>query len=299
MNERFAADPSCFRNSAELQAVLQYFGIHTGRYLLSYPDDWEQRLVNIPQLMSPLESARVSTLLRRAKERYGVIPAPFLMWMDHLSWSDNANKLTTQAPPNLDGAIVPNDTARIPLKGTILEKFELPPTAEERIASTPAEYVRVSQQILSTSHELVLVDPYLNVCDKYVSNVLEAILAFAAKGKCRAVLCFARERDILSASITRDRLKKTLQDLRSTAAPDSPIKLTYYLIDDSTSRDRMHDRYLMSVKGGIQYSQGFQQQRRDAKVTATPMSPTLHREIWSNFMDRRTDMRFGTPVTAP
>jgi hypothetical protein len=299
MNERFAADPVCFHNSAELKTVLQYFGIHTGRYLGSYPEDWEQRLIGSTALASPVEAARVSTLLRRAKERCGLVPMPSLMWMDHLSWVENAGKLTAQKPPKLDGLVVSDDTPRIPLKASTLDNFELPPTAEERIASTPSEYVRVTERLLLISHELALVDPYLNPRDHYVAPVLEAIIAEAVKGKCRLISLFAREKDVLSASVTLDGIKNALKNILTTAAPGKAIRLNYYLLDDATSRDRMHDRYLLSVKGGIELSQGFQKQRRDAKVTVSPMSPALHKEIWSIFLEKKTDMRFSSPIVVP
>jgi hypothetical protein len=299
MNERFAADPFCFHNCAEVQSVLQCFGVHTGRYLANYPEDWEQRLATSPSLAKPVVAARVSTLLRRAKERCGLVSMPSLMWMDHLSWVENANKLTTQSPPMLDGLVVPNETARVPLKASTLDNFELPPTAEERIASIPSEYVRVSERLLQTSHELALVDPYLNPCDRYVAPVFESLLAEAAKGKCRLINCFARERDVLSASVTRDAIKNALKNMLNKVAIGKPIRFNYYLLDDTTSRDRMHDRYLLSVKGGIEFSQGFQKQRRDGKVTASPMSPTLHKEIWSIFQDKKTDMRFNSAIVVP
>lgn len=302
MNERFAADPTCFGNSAELKNLLEKFGVFTGRYLTSYPDDWELRLIKHMSSASPLESVRISRHLQRAKECCGIIKSPMLMWMDHLSWANNAGKLAAQAPPRLDGLVVPNNAVKVPLKASTLDNFELPPTAEERIASTPEEYVRVMKMLLLISHELILVDPYLNPCKRYVAPVLESMLAVVAgiNSKCRLVTCYARTRDILSEEVSLENIKIALLGILSRTAHEKLFKLNFHLIDDSTPRgDRMHDRYLLSVKGGIELSQGFQQQMHKGKVTVSPISPALHKEAWSIFVDHNTNMRIEHTIAVP
>lgn len=169
MNERFAADPDCFRHSADLKALLEKFGVFTGRYLVSYPDDWESRLNGLKAGASPIESSRISQLLRRAKENCGLVRMPSLMWMDNLSWGENAAKLANQTPPKINRLVVAHGAAKLTSRATDFDDLVLPPTAEERIRSSPDEYLRVTKMLLLISHELILIDPYLNPCNKYVS----------------------------------------------------------------------------------------------------------------------------------
>lgn len=301
MNERFAADPDCFGNASELKGLLEKFGVFTGRYLVAYPDDWEARLEKLKSSASPMDSSRISLMLRRAKESYGLIKMPLLIWMDHLSWGENASKLTLQTPPKLDRLVVPNGESKVPPKAIPFDDWDLPPTAEERIPSTPEEYLRVMKMLLLISHELILVDPYLNPCNRFVSPVLTSLLTVMAgtNSKCKTVYCYARTRDVLSDQTTLADIKKSLQSTLASVANIKSLKINFYLLDDSISTDRMHDRYLLSVKGGVQLSQGFQTQRRNGKVTVSPMSPALHKEIWGTFMDRKTDMRIEHTVSLP
>ena len=301
MNERYAIDPSCFTNSAELKGLLEKFGIFTGRYLTQYPDDWEERLLNIMSKTSPVESSKISTLLRRAKERYGLIRQPRLMWMDRYSWSENAGKLTAPPSPVLDGLVIPNDSPHPPFKSWEFDDVDLPPTAEERIPSTPDEYVRASKLLLLVSHELIFVDPYLNPCDRFVAPVFSAMLAKALGNgsKCGAVKCYARSRNILTETTTLENVKHALNKILEQAKVTKPFKLQYTLLDDSFSSARMHDRYLCSVKGGIQLSQGFQTQRRHGKVTVSPVSPGLHKEIWDTYFEGQHGMRIDKVINVP
>ncbi|WP_254588972.1 hypothetical protein, partial [Streptomyces sp. AC04842] len=43
-----------------------------------------------------------------------------------------------------------------------LDSLDLPPTAEERISSKPAEFRRVTKSLLSVAREVWVIDPYLN-----------------------------------------------------------------------------------------------------------------------------------------
>lgn len=301
MNEKYAADPDCFGSSGDLKALLDKFGVFTGRYLVSYPDDWESRLDRLKSSASPVESSRISQLLRRAKESCGLIKMPSLIWMDHLSWCENAAKLTKHSPPKLDRLVVPNGAAKVPPKAIPFDDCDLPPTAEERVPSTPEEYLRAMKMLLLISHELILVDPYLNPCNRFVSPVLTSLLTVMAgtNSKCKTVYCYARTRDVLSDQTTLADIKSALKYTLSSLINDKPLKIIFNLVDDYTSTDRMHDRYMLSVKGGIQLSQGFQTQRRNAKVTVSPMSPSLHKDIWSIYMERRTDMRIEHTIAFP
>lgn len=299
MNERFAADPGCFRNSAELKHVLEKFGVFTGRYLVSYPEDWDRRLVEHMSSASPIEVSRISQLVRRAREQCGLIKVPSLIWMDRLSWVDNASKQTSLTPPKLDGLVVPNDSSKIPIGAAMLDNFDVPPTAEERIFSRPDEYVRVTKMLLLIGHELILVDPYLNPCSRFVAPVLEAMLRVVASpgSKCQSLRLYARERDVLTNGTTATSIQKTLDEMVARVRREKTFRVICHLIDDSNV-DRMHDRYLASVKGGVQLSQGFQVQGHNRMVTASPMSLTLHKEIWSTYMDWKTDMRISQVVSS-
>ena len=117
--------------------------------------------------------------------------------------------------------------------------------------------------------ELVFVDPYLNPCEPRAADVIRALLQFAAgtRSKCSTAILYARKDDVLPqvrkgdgrfGNLTIGDVKDSLHRLVKVVETTKPFKLFYYLLNDSQSKDRMHDRYLMCVKGGIELSQGFQ-----------------------------------------
>ena len=69
MNEFFAAEPTCFRDSSELRLLLVRFGPYTGRYLAEYPAEWSSFLTGRFEDLCSVEAERVKTCLRRAREQ--------------------------------------------------------------------------------------------------------------------------------------------------------------------------------------------------------------------------------------
>jgi len=290
MNELFAADPGVFLHPSDLRFALEKFGPEAGRYLGEYPSDWISRVEEKLVAASPMEQARISTCLRRAIERLKLIPNRALPFDPRRSWANNALDLLTPPSPHINAVILGHEVSNSAVH--TLDSLDLSPTAEEKIEAVPHEFVRVCKTILLFSSEIFMVDPYANPCKHNVVSVLKPLLQRIAHGRCERVVIFARYDSVIGArQSTQDELRKSLAQLRADAHLPLTCSLEYVLFEDSQSANRMHARYLFSIRGGVRFDQGFQKLPTGRKVDVGPISPLLLDDLISVYVDRRHDMQ--------
>lgn len=293
MNEFFAAEPTCCKDSSELRLLLGRFGPYAGRYLTEYPLKWSNSLTVHFEKLSQREAEKVKICLRRAYEHGALLRNPTLQWDEKRGWAENAKLLLSSVPPRLNGLVISTENAS---EGDItFDNFEtqLPLTADEKVRGTVEEYLRVSRTLLTTNPELFFVDPYLNPCKSQIRPVLEGMLKKAILGqKCQRVVCFAR-----ASLIVGDRLHSWEEIISAWTALLNRIAwpkervFEYVLLDDDMAAEKLHARYLLAIKGGIRFEHGFQIQPRKARVDICPINTTIHLTALSQFKDGLHDWK--------
>jgi hypothetical protein len=302
MNESFSADPRCCKTAFELKVLFDKFGIYTGRELVAYPNNWESTLLKHFEKSPDYEQAKVRTFLRRLKEKNGLEERASLIWTDTNSWVDNAKRYLRHEEPRFDGLLVSPVTSRLPPSAYIASEWDPPPTAEESIQSKPEEYDRVCRSLLLRSTELIIVDPYLNPASPYVAPIISRLLETAVKGKCRTVVCWARYSDVinLNKGISPERVERSIREIHSRICIKRRLNFSLNLVDDSRSKYRLHDRYMLNKIGGVEVSQGFVQLKDFRKITVRPISQKLIEELAAVFLsgthDRNILNRVGLNV---
>lgn len=290
MNELYGADPAIFKNSSDLRLLLSSFGPFTGRYLANYPTDWSARVEKNLADVGEIEAARIRTLLRRANENTALITRTNLNWQADQQWLENAKPLLT--PECIfDGLIAGH--SQLP-NICQLDEMELPPTTEERIQGTAAEYVRVSKIFLILSPEIAFVDPFVNPLKRNYAAVLRMLFKQAAKGRCQKVTLWARASavfDSTSTSVVKSELRDALSQLVSEAHFKPCRKIEMILVNDDDKQSKMHGRYLLSIKGGIRLDQGFQQLPQGRLVDVAPVGKHSHDALFNIYFKSKHDMR--------
>ncbi|OAI24738.1 hypothetical protein [Methylomonas koyamae] len=292
MNENFASEPNCCENMHEFRHFLERFGPYAGRYLIAYPKDWFKEVEAHIGSWGELDQVRAKTLLRRARENAAILTKPNLIWDGSKSWFDNAVERAVER--DFDGIIIARRSDSLSRGNAhTCDDLEWPPTAEERIIAIPEEYVRVSRFLLLISYELFFIDPYLNPCKQSISSVIEKMLQVVAKGKCHRLVFWSRTSNIIDTrnGITLDDVENKLRKIISEIEFKHDFKLEFLLVDDDRSRERMHGRYLLSIKGGLRLDQGFQQLSKGRKVEVGPVGRATHEELIRIFLDGAHDIQ--------
>lgn len=284
MNERFAAEPATCDTAFELKHLLEKFGPATGRYLATYPaKQWEQLLYTHISAWTELEQERAKTLLRRAKETRALVRRSDVAYEERDTWLQNVARAQA-APPLFDGVVVSRLSA-----GAFpsLDELDLPPTAAERVAARPAEYVRVSRTLLMASPEIHFVDPYLDPCDRDRQTVLHDMLRVAVAGRSQAAFAWVRE-DHLKRPINET--VSTLGRIARSAGFVAPRLLQLRVFTDAGRSIKVHDRYLVSLYGAIRFEHGFRELTGKRTANIAPESSRSHLQLISLFLEGQNDL---------
>ncbi|WP_291983253.1 MULTISPECIES: hypothetical protein [unclassified Candidatus Accumulibacter] len=289
MNELYAADPLSCENSGDLRYLLSQFGPFTGRYLAAYPVSWRGEIRERCETLGPIEAERVKVLLRRARERAALLCKAALPWDDRNNWLENYRSVLRQHPREFASGIVPRPfQARDVI---MIDDLDLSPTADESIEAIPKEYLRVSKTLLLLSPELVFVDPYLNPCKSDRQDVLVEMFRLAGRGKCRGITCWARDSEIVGdRRYSWDEVRAAIEKILTAAEWPGDREFRYLLVDDATCRSKMHARYLVSIKGGIRYDQGFQRLPKGRRNDVSPLGSVLHDHVLKTYHEGEHDM---------
>jgi hypothetical protein len=173
-----------------------------------------------------------------------------------------------------------------------IDDLELSPTADELVDAIPDEYVRVSRTLLKISPELAFIDPYVSPCTSDRRDVLVAMLREVATGKCRQVMVWSKYSLVVSEKKhSLVEVRDAWRDILHEAAWPAGRQFKHVLIDDSASKVRMHGRYLISIKGGVRYDQGFQRFGRGRGNEVSPVGRSLHDVLFGIYFENSHDMQ--------
>ena len=291
MNNWLASNPDCFKSAMALKYFLEQFGPLTGRYHLSLPPGWQNEILEKFTKVGDLERKRAEVILQRAREKAALFSRKSGSWEDSLDWFENMRKFVQINPDLLTAIVAPDPSNNSSLVPPVVafDDLELPPTEEETICATPEEYVRVSSILLRGRPELVFIDPYMNLADHRVRVVMQCMFEEIAIGRCEHIVIYVRHKVIADAGMQSSEIKRELNELKSRSALNASIE--YILVDDQKSKDRMHGRYLLSLKGGIRFEQGFQKLSRGRKVEVAPIGQAILDDLVGKFIERKNDLR--------
>jgi hypothetical protein len=284
MNERFAIEPESCRSGIEWQLLLDKFGPLAGRYVVRFPHDWEARVCRDAESNSWCDAARLRTVFRRAHEHKKILSSKVpSKYIDGKAWHENI-RMDSRLAAELGGIIVRKGQGRGEIE---IDSLSLPPTAGEHMSSTVANFKRVSEVLLTFSPELYLVDPYLNVTRSDCFDVLVGIFEVASRGPCRKIVAWCSERHVdVRLEAIRDALKKIKIE------SGFPHPVTVHVANDKYSKKKLHNRWLFTQYGGVEFGQGFQCPPSGMEVR--PMDKSHLDDCWERFREGRGDFTLST-----
>jgi hypothetical protein len=62
-------------------------------------------------------------------------------------------------------------------------------------------------------------------------------------------------------------------------------------VDDAPCKNKMHARYLLSIKGGVRLDQGFQHLPEGRRVDVGPVDQSTHVDLLKIYLEGEHDMR--------
>lgn len=305
MNNVYSSEPSFFDNFDCLIRLLGYFGHYTGRYLNTYPSDWielvKTHLSTLRELgkIDDSEYKQAFEYLNMSINQGVLVHKSGIPYSENKPWIENAIPLLKFG---IESILVNRKT---PIKRNdrviSINNFIPPPTEGGRIDGTVEEYLRVSKPLLRSSSEIILIDPYLNPKDRFVKVVLEEFLKYISQTqKCESMIIWTRYQEVIKVNSHQkkydyrndsvNKLIYKLSNIIKLSGIDDEFKLKMILVNDWIDTDRLHDRNLISLKGGLELGQGFQIQKKGRRVRADPIAKKTHDELLTIFADGNNDL---------
>ena len=304
MNDIYGIAPNAHATVAELRVLLASFGPHTSRYVWPLPGHkiWRDSVLENFGNLGEMDQARLKSILSKAIESGAFMDRSIDCWPSAVSWLKNALPYWRNAKPpykpiyvseaEYDDCLVsqPEDA------NFLMSPYELSTVSpsDEEIRTEPEDYWRVSKWLCTISGELHFVDPFFDptsrsdIRDVFV-HFLEQIallrkpiyvhfwVRFDARknssGEFRNVL----ERRRISADL-RDMMRRSIHGVQR------GLCLSFHLVEDGYSVDKLHARYILTEKGGIKFDQGFQRIRPISKKNVvSPVGRDLHQQLFHKF----------------
>ncbi|MFO1268967.1 MAG: hypothetical protein U1F67_20745 [Rubrivivax sp.] len=293
MNERYAVDPASPASARELKLLLDLFGFETGRFLSCLPQDWPRRVTEHLRALSDLERARAVELLRRRHGALLPLGAALLRYVE--PWASSA--AAALARRLVDGVVAGNANAHgWPSVEQVLfdESCALPSGRGAHVPMRASAYADCARPLLLASAEVVLVDRFFSLRDRNGQMcrrrvpVLEALIRAAeASQVCEGIRLVLSQDALEQRANSGTSLEGDLESVLA-AAGSKRVSIEYDVRDDLG-----HGRYLLSMHGGLQFDQGFEEHVRGSSrnhvhwLSAPELGPLLDQYLRKTDLARR------------
>jgi len=262
MNERYAVDPAAPADVRELKLLLDQFGFQTGRFLSRFPQDWPWQLINRLGDASPMERQRLVDLFQRRQRC--LLPAPDAPYQVKASWESNA-AVAAERHYAFDDVIGQRGNGfGWPSIDQVLyeDGLGLPPGQGGHIPMQAPRYADAVRPLLMASAEVILVDPFFSTREKSGRQcrnrwpVLLALLRAAESSvTCQSFKLILVRRQVETTAGSDTSLKSDL------AQATAEVGLTRVAVGLEIRESVGHGRYLISIHGGLQFDQGFEERK--------------------------------------
>lgn len=264
MNEHYALDPESLTSARDLQVLLRMFGLQAGRFVAKYPLHWPKLFTQYAQSLPDVERARMLALWRSKKS--ALLPLGELPYDEGLAWANNAAVAHDKhrAFQDVIGR-TGNGFGWRALEDVLYgDDCELPDGRGDHVPMKAIEYAKCVAPLFHASAEVTLVDPYFTLeqeggrHDMRRIPVLKALLQVANQSPSMESLRLILERrHIENKMVSTSRLQDRLQQLVAESGAGR-ITVSAKVVE----RDELgHGRYIFSIHGGLQFDQGFEEQK--------------------------------------
>lgn len=277
MLKEYALEPKLLSSWQTCRLFIDRFGYGHGRLISRYPRHWARLVYESLVNATPLEKKRIEQALVQLKD--ALYPRCH-DWNPDLPWLQNA--ITEHEARHFDAIIADTDDATH--ADVICEQeLELDPRwqaeTQRRVERTPKDMAECVGPLLRTARTIRLVDPNFQPGTSRFRAPFRAFIAAAME--CRAAM--APPRIELHTGDTRGGTKAFFGgECQSHLAPLIPTGSTLRVY--RWQQRQLHNRYVLTEKGGLQFGTGLDQQGKGCdQDDVILLDRNLHRAAWWDY----------------
>ena len=286
MHAIFAIEPDAINNWSDLRYTVEKFGYSKGLLIARYPGKWERMVMETCKLnnVSDLDLTRIVEKLRTIKGDRLVRMG--LTYGDG-NWLENVG---------VDAVL--NQLSAVLVRNQIVsDKFHRIDDAHENLFENRRDFrvkrnanalAEAAKYLLTTSVELVLVDPYFQSkrkCTKVLDSMLRICQANEAIPS-QVIVFTDYSIDSRDSIIVRKEYENQLQ-----AFVELDVKVTIYRVAGDQLDQDFHARYLFNHKAGLRFDRGFVQpedhNEREHETDVICMDTAFANELYTRFIESR------------
>lgn len=272
MNELYSISPDACDTGRELAYILRSFGPSSGRYVIGLPqrDIWLRSVIDSHSDLRDIEKTRLSRALDKARREGAVINHGYFLWDQAQSWVQNVQKSWGEKAnqrniylSDADFEALEKYNDKIPLYFSRVADFDSAPSGSLSADCDAETYWKLMEVLCSISTELHFVDPYFDPLRRDRRPVFERILQeIGSKPQIKRVVFWIRHAEVAKGlnhfgdRINKDALRSALRNGLPKDKKHATVSLRF--VQDESSKDKFHARYLVTNKGGVIFDQGFQ-----------------------------------------
>ena len=282
MNEIFAIEPEAFNDHRDLKLLLGQFGFSEGRFIAKFPGRWRKLVIEHLQNLPDVERSRAVSIL----QKHG---SDSIISMNHdyqpkSSWLENAIFLKNNEKVS-DLIVSRNNAGPHPSIDEVdKEYFYRWGGRQADIMSSANGYAEAAKILLQESSEVAIFDPYYRELNSRYKKVFDQFVNVALGGKCRHIKVLTMEDE--KSTSTPEQMRRACNQFFLNAQGNG-ISVTFQLLrDTAVSEADNHGRFLVSLKGAMQFDKGFDEEKtprlRKVAYLDAPMSNKLYQQFFED-----------------
>ena len=308
MNNFFGLSPDAHSTPNELRLMLNGFGPHAGRYIITYPNtsSWKHRIREKFSEVGDLQRKRIVDTLMQAELNSSILDAklfpsaPKATWNDSFSWAQNALPVLSAIKEIRTTYLSDDEYQNITANDSTLKRYVTPAsevclaTTDKSFEPSTENYWSISRILCSLSHEIHFIDPYFIPKDRYRLPIFSKFLTELSQlKKIQSVIFWARIPERSDSELTAI-LNRNIR--KATTNCTKRLSITFNFVKDAASKDKLHARYLLSDKGCIKFDHGFQLLPQGRTNIASVVSSDYASELFRVFSRKELDFSIADCV---
>ena len=289
MVHEFALDPELVASWGDRlhgRIFIDKFGFGTGRVVSRYPKSWQRRVWEAFENASAapaseIERTRVEVLLKSLTEP--MVHRRACVWDNTCSWLENAEREHERRPFHaILSSDNPRDHLNIVREDDILdgtpEAWDTPSSIDvERNATSMADAVR---PMLGSATQILFVDPHFDASERRYRNSLDAFLRLVRTEEPRVTI----ELHTGNVRLTPDWnfFKKQCERFLPARIP-AGLNLIVHRWMNRTSGAKLHNRYILTDIGGVQFGTGLDEGSPGATDDVVRLDTDVYRQRMENY----------------
>lgn len=273
----YALEPAALKSWESTRYFLDAFGPWKGRLLSQYPTDWIRLLLR-GLTCGDVEKKRVMARLEQAKKDRVFFRRPGAPYNGAHPWINNARDEHARQP--FHAIIAASASAEDDhLDASSLDeshpRWQVP--SGKLLARNPTVFAQALQLLLLASSRIVIVDPYFRA-DQTDKTAPLAAFCSLINGRIGEVHVHFSD-EALSYSLCMSHAQRALPSCIPVG-----VKVSLHCWKRRAGGPRLHNRYLLTDVGGVQFGDSIEQGERGQHDRVSILDEASRARLWEEFV---------------